>query len=432
MGVLVSKANYRWGELQEEEEEEKKKKRQQEEEAARDILGIPSLGTALGGAGLNFIGTNKIRKKLDDYSFSFLADELSGNFDQNAANAAEQLVAKDGIRFLDSEALAPMSMNSDHPIMLDAFNRLPENEKINILVRGGNLSPFAVSDEDIIWRGLANKVSAGTMAHEYGHVLNARARKGTWTEKIQPFLYRTGFIAPTAAAAALSAAGLLGASDKTLLYGGLLGTATGLPQLYEELKASYKGAKFLKENGIEDNTSSTYAGVPTYLIPTLLPLLPFLTRKAMRAITPKKKKEKLEKTAAAILRGSLSALGRNTNKLMPLTRRAAPLTHINLPKNTNSLNNLLKVKALSLPGNSSSKVADLLKDKLKSVGNAVNESKILKKLVDLQNKTKLQTNFANALNKTNPFTSNNIGARAVAQASDDAYTNYLKAKHLFN
>lgn len=428
MSVLVAKDNYKWGELQE--EEEKKKKQQQKEEAARAILGVPSFGTALGGAGLNFIGVNKARKSLNDYAFSFLEDELSGNFDQKAANAAEQLVAKNGIQFLDSAALAPMSMNSDHPIMLDAFNRLPENEKINILIRGGNLSPFAISKEDIIWRGLANKVSAGTMAHEFGHVLNARARKGTWTEKIQPFLYRMGYTAPTAATAALSAAGLLGASDKTLLYGGLLGTATGLPQLYEELKASYKGAKFLKENGIEDDTSSTYSGIPTYLIPTLLPLMPFLTRKAMRAIMPKKKTDKLEKTAAAILRGSLSALGRNTSKLMPLTRKAAPLTHINLPKTTNILNDLLKVKALSLPNKS--KIVDLLKDKLQSAGHAVSESKILKKLVNLQNKTKLQTNFANALNKTNPFTSNNIGARAIAQASDDAYTNYLKARHLFS
>lgn len=428
MSVLVAKDNYKWGELQE--EEEKKKKQQQKEEAARAILGVPSFGTALGGAGLNFIGVNKARKSLNDYAFSFLEDELSGNFDQKAADAAEQLVAKNGIQFLDSAALAPMSMNSDHPIMLDAFNRLPENEKINILIRGGNLSPFAISKEDIIWRGLANKVSAGTMAHEFGHVLNARARKGTWTEKIQPFLYRMGYTAPTAATAALSAAGLLGASDKTLLYGGLLGTATGLPQLYEELKASYKGAKFLKENGIEAATSSTYSGIPTYLIPTLMPLLPFLTRKAVRAIMPKKKKDKLEKTAAAILRGSLSVLGRNTSKLMPLTRKAAPLTHINLPKTTNILDDLLKVKALSLPNKS--KVVDLLKAKLQSAGHAVSESKILKKLVNLQNKTKLQTNFANALNKTNPFTSNNIGARAIAQASDDAYMNYLKAKHLFS
>lgn len=430
MSVLVAKDNYKWGEWQEEEEAKKKKKQRQKEEAARAILGVPSFGTALGGAGLSLVGINKSRKKLNDYAISLLQDELIGNFDQNAADAAEQLVAKNGVQFLDSAALAPYSINSDHPIMLEAFDRLPEQEKMNILIRGGNLSPFAISNEDIIWRGLADKISAGTMAHEYGHVLNARARKGTWTEKIQPLLYRMGSAAPTAATAALSAAGLLGASDKTLLYGGLLGTATGLPRLYEELKASYKGAKFLKENGIEDKTSSTYSGIPTYLIPALLPLMPFLARKTMRAIMPKKKKDKLEKKAAAILRGSLSALGRNTNKLMPLTRKAAPLTHINLPKTTNILDDLLKVKALSLPNKS--KIIDLLKDKLQSAGHAVSESKILKKLVNLQNKTKLQTNFANALNKTNPFTSNNIGARAIAQASDDAYTNYLKARHLFS
>lgn len=290
MGVLLSKNNYNWGEWQEEEEAEKKKKQQQKEEAARAILGVPSLGTALGGAGLNFVGINTARNKLNDYAISLLTDELKGNFDQNAADIAEQLVAKNGVQFLDSAALAPMSINSEHPIMLDAFDRLPEREKTKILIRGGNLSPFAISNENIIWRGLANKLSAGTMAHEYGHVLNARERKGKWTEKIQPFLYRMGYAAPTAATAALSAAGLFGASDKALLYGGLLGTATGLPRLYEELKASYKGAKFLKENGIEDKTSSTYAGIPTYL-PALMPLLPFLTRKVVRAFTPKKKKK---------------------------------------------------------------------------------------------------------------------------------------------
>lgn len=427
MSVLVAKDNYKWGELQE--EEEKKKKQRQKEEAARAILGVPSFGTALGGAGLNFVGLNKARKNLNNYAISLLNDELSGNFDQKAADAAEQLVAKNGVQFLDSAALAPYSINSDHPIMLDAFDRLPEREKINILIRGGNLSPFAISNEDIIWRGLANKLSAGTMAHEYGHVLNARDRKGKWTEKIQPFLYRMGFAAPTAATAALSAAGLLGASDKTLLYGGLLGTATGLPQLYEELKASYKGAKFLKENGIVDKTSSTYSGIPTYLIPALLPLMPFLARKTMRALVPKKKKDKLEKKAATILRGPLSALGRNTSKLTPLTRKAAPLTHLNLPKTTAALDDLLKVKALSLPNKS--RVIDLLKDKLQSAGHAVSESKLLKGLVNLQNKAKLQTDFTNALNKTNPFTSNNIEARAVAQASDDAYANYVKARHLF-
>lgn len=293
MGVLLSKSNYNWGEWQEE-EAEKKKKQQQKEEAARAILGVPSLGTALGGAGLNFVGINTARNKLNDYAISLLTDELKGNFDQNAANAAEQLVAKNGIQFLDSAALAPMAINSDHPIMLDAFDRLPEREKTKILIRGGNLSPFAISKENIIWRGLANKLSAGTMAHEYGHVLNARERKGKWTEKIQPFLYRMGYAVPTAATAALSAAGLFGASDKALLYGGLLGTATGLPRLYEELKASYKGAKFLKENGIEDKTSSTYAGIPTYLLPALMPLLPFLTRKVVRAFTPKKRKKRIQ------------------------------------------------------------------------------------------------------------------------------------------
>lgn len=271
-----------------------KKLRKQEEakkvEEAKEVLGLPSTGTALLGAGLGLVGTKASEMASDAYALNLLNKELTSKFDSKASRAVEDLLVKDNVKFLDSLSLAPGAINSMHPIMLNAFKALPENEKRNILMRGGNLSPFALTEDNIIWRGLADKVSAGTLAHEYGHILNQRARKNTITEKLTPALYNIGAYAPLAAAGTLSLAGLLGAKDKTLLYGGLLGTAAGLPRLVEELKASYKGSKFLKQHNISDaNGPSAWAGIPTYLVPTLLPLLPFLTRKLSRRMLKKRK-----------------------------------------------------------------------------------------------------------------------------------------------
>lgn len=295
MGYLLkSAASYpvEWKAIQ---EEARKKEQEEKEEAARELIGIPSTGVALGGAGLGLLGSAALQGTVDKYTGQLFQNELDGNFNKENATLIENILKNDNVAFLDSLALAPSSINSAHPVMLEAFEKLPKDEQTRILLRGGHWSPFALSDQDIIWRGVSDKASAGVLAHEYGHILNARERKGKWTENLHGGLYRMGHYAPGAAAAALAAAGLFGASDKALLYGGLLGSATSLPQIWEEIKASHKGAKFLKENNLHSESKDAWSGVPSYAINAILPLLPYLARKTSKAIFSKKKKKKDKK-----------------------------------------------------------------------------------------------------------------------------------------
>lgn len=295
MGYLYKKATYNLipEKLIKELEEEERKKR---EEKAREVLGLPAPHTALLGSGLGVAGAALAKKLSNNYAQTLVDQELNQKFNLKNADAVEALLSKDNVKFLDSLALVPGAINSEHPIMLNAFKLLPKAEQKDILLRGGFLSPFAIPKEDTIWRGASDKVSAGVLAHEYGHILNQRDRKNTLFEHVSPALYGAGSVAPYAIASALGAAGLFGASDKTLLYGGLLGTATGLPRLIEEIKASYKGNQFLKEKGISaDENLTPWSGLPTYLAPTLLPLLPFLARKAAKKLTKKDKPKKKDK-----------------------------------------------------------------------------------------------------------------------------------------
>lgn len=292
MGFLIKYAATVESEWLAQQEAARKRREEEEKEKARQTLGLPSTGVALAGAGLGFLGGHAVQNASDARVVKMLADEIDGKFNIDNAKAMEKLLLADNIKFLDSMALVPSSINTAHPEMLKAFERLPKSEQIKILLRGGHFSPFAYSDHDTIWRGANDLTSAGVLAHEYGHVLNARDRKGSWTEKLHRPLYNMGFIAPKATAAALATAGLFGASDKTLLYGGLLGSATSLPQIIEELRASHRGAKFLKEHGMSEETGASWGGVPSYAINALLPLLPYITRKAAKGIFGKKKKKK--------------------------------------------------------------------------------------------------------------------------------------------
>lgn len=294
MGYLIKRAATIEAEWLAQQEAARKRREEEEKEKARETLNLPSPGVAIAGAGLGFLGSRAIQNASDAYVDKELISELNREFDVDKAKAMEKLLQKDNVKFLDSLALVPSSINTAHPEMLEAFERLPKSEQINILLRGGHFSPFAYSDQNVIWRGANDMTSAGILAHEYGHILNARDRKGSWTEKLHRPLYNMGFIAPGAATAALATAGLFGASDKTLLYGGLLGSATSLPQIIEELRASHRGAKFLKEHGMSEEAGRAWAGVPSYAINALLPLMPYLTRKAAKGIFGKKKKKKKE------------------------------------------------------------------------------------------------------------------------------------------
>lgn len=292
MGYLLKVAASYPAEWKTIQDEARKKEQEEKEDAARELLGVPSAGIALSGAGLGLLGSAALQGSVDNYTTQLFQDELEGNFNKENATLIENILKNDNIKFLDSAELVPSSINTAHPAMLEAFDKLPKEEQMNILLRGGHWSPFALSDNDIIWRGVTDKTSAGVLAHEYGHILNARERKGTWTENLHDDLYRMGHYAPGAAAAALAAAGLFGASDKSLLYGGLLGSATSLPQIWEEIKASHKGSKFLKDNNLQSEASDAWSGVPSYAINAILPLLPYLARKTSKAIFSKKKKKK--------------------------------------------------------------------------------------------------------------------------------------------
>lgn len=124
-------------------------------------------------------------------------------------------------------------------------------------------------------------VSPGVLAHEWGHALNAETIKklgGKSLQKAWMTLYGLGSpLSSLGTSAALIAAGT-GASEDTLRNIGLAGAATQAPRIFEEIMASARGAAKLKKLNMPGKLKA-FGGIPTYLAPAVLPMMPWFAKK---------------------------------------------------------------------------------------------------------------------------------------------------------
>lgn len=124
-------------------------------------------------------------------------------------------------------------------------------------------------------------VAPGVLAHEWGHALNAKTIKklgGKSLQKVWNGLYDLGNpLSSFGTSAAMIATGT-GASEETLRNIGLAGAATQAPRIMEELIASARGAAKLKKLNMPGKLKA-FVGIPTYLTPAALPMIPWLAKK---------------------------------------------------------------------------------------------------------------------------------------------------------
>lgn len=121
----------------------------------------------------------------------------------------------------------------------------------------------------------------GVLAHEWGHALNSATLKKlggkplhhTWSA-LYGLAHPLNALSTTAALTAVGS----GASEDTLRNIGLAGTAAQTPRLIEEIVASARGAAKLKKLNMPGKLKA-FIGIPTYIAPMTLPMMPWLAKK---------------------------------------------------------------------------------------------------------------------------------------------------------
>lgn len=249
---------------------------------AVNALGGAGISAAL-SAGVNLFTKNIIRKGLE-------REHIRGDFDRAESKRMEGLIRNRGIALIEPEHVLPGIIGTANKNIIKAFKDLPPVEKARELIDMGDKGAFycnnSITGEPTIYKGPSGTASASTLAHELGHAMNAADVANTILSPIRKGAIalgsHTNWITPV-----LTGASAVGASDNLLLLGGILGSAIKLPMIADELIASWRGKKFMEANGFKSNSWDTFKGVPTYLQTAITPLLPWLSRKAMRAITDK-------------------------------------------------------------------------------------------------------------------------------------------------
>lgn len=243
---------------------------------------------ALGGASVNALLNTSLNSLVDDISYNELNNQsIYGDFDHAEAKRMEGLIRDRGIELLEPEHVIPDTIGTSDENVVKAFKDMSAIERARVLLGLGDPGAFnytdPTTDKSLIYKGPSGLASASTLAHELGHAMNSADVADTIWEPIRDGAYALGnhtdWVAPL-----LMSAGAVGASDDLLLQGGVLGSALQLPMIAEELIASWRGKKFMEENGFKSNSWGTFTGVPTYLQSAITPLLPWVSRKAMRAM----------------------------------------------------------------------------------------------------------------------------------------------------
>lgn len=243
---------------------------------------------SLGGAGVNALLNTSLNSLVNDISRDKLINQsIYGDFDHAESKRMEGLIRKRGIELLEPEHVLPDIIGTHNKNVVKAFKDMSAMERARVLLGLGDPGAFhyidPVAKKSLIYKGPSGLASASTLAHELGHAMNAADVANTIWDPIRRGAYtlgkRTGWVTPL-----LMGAGAVGASDDLLLKGGMLGSALKLPMIAEELIASWRGKKFMDANGFKSNSWKAFAGVPTYLQTAITPLLPWVSRKAMRAM----------------------------------------------------------------------------------------------------------------------------------------------------
>lgn len=244
---------------------------------------------SLGGAGINAALNASLHSLVNEVSHKPITEELlDGDFNREEAKRMENLIRQRGIKILQPEDMVPHITGTHNKNIAKGFKEMSPRERARVLLGLGDPGPFHSRNDNIdksfIYKGPSGSASAATLAHELGHAMNAADLKNSIWAPVRNFAYRAGrgtrWITPL-----LTGAGAVGASDSLLLKGGILGSALKLPMIAEELIASWRGKKFMDANGFKSNSWNTFEGVPTYLQSAITPLLPWLSRKAMRAMS---------------------------------------------------------------------------------------------------------------------------------------------------
>lgn len=243
---------------------------------------------SLGGAGINALLNTSLNSLVNDISRDeIIRRNIHGDFDHAEAKRMEGLIRKRGIELLEPEHVLPDIIGTHNKNVVKAFKDMSAMERARVLLGLGDPGAFHYKDpvmnKSFIYKGPSGLASASTLAHELGHAMNAADVANTIWDPVRRGAYalgkRTRWVTPL-----LMGAGAVGASDDLLLKGGILGSAFQLPTIAEELIASWRGKKFMDANGFKSNSWKAFGGVPTYLQSAITPLLPWVSRKAMRAM----------------------------------------------------------------------------------------------------------------------------------------------------
>lgn len=243
---------------------------------------------SLGGAGVNALLNTSLNSLVNDISRDeIIRQSIHNDFDHAEAKRMEGLIRKRGIELLEPEHVLPQIIGTHNKNVVKAFKDMSAMERARVLLGLGDPGAFhsvdPVAKKSLIYKGPSGMASASTLAHELGHAMNAADVANTVWDPVRRGAYklgkRTRWVTPL-----LMGAGAVGASDDLLLKGGILGSALKLPMIAEELIASWRGKKFMDANGFKSNSWKTFDGVPTYLQTAITPLLPWVSRKAMRAM----------------------------------------------------------------------------------------------------------------------------------------------------
>lgn len=244
---------------------------------------------SLGGAGINAALNVSLNSLVNEVSRKpGMREILDGDFNREEAKRMENLIRQRGIKILQPEDMVPHIVGTNNKTIAKGFKEMSPSERARVLLGLGDPGPLQTrnprTDKSFIYKGPSGYASAATLAHELGHAMNAKDLKDSMWYPVRNLAYTAGrgtrWMTPL-----LVGAGAVGASDSLLLKGGILGSALKLPMIAEELIASWRGKKFMDANGFKSNSWNTFEGVPTYLQSAITPLLPWLSRKAMRAMS---------------------------------------------------------------------------------------------------------------------------------------------------
>lgn len=158
--------------------------------------------------------------------------------------------------------------------------KLIEKDGIKVETNADVKFPTFFSDTNKISFNGKN-IPAGILAHEWGHGLFDRALKnkiGAGLTKAWNSLYSLGGASAPVALLASAGASVDGASDDTVRNVGLIGSALQVPRLIDEIAASAQGVKKLQQLNLPGKWRA-FLGVPTYLLSTAAPMIPWGLRK---------------------------------------------------------------------------------------------------------------------------------------------------------